>query len=200
MVRLFILLFTISSATSAVAQEFGSAKSSSEQIDNAGFTLRIVSVEQKKVSATLNFEVTFEITNATEEEVYVPNPRVEKGISFVQPEFFSAMISGADCKVAGLVDMTNKKKGTNDFTRIGPSETVQFTINPRDLNFNPTCEFHSGEKQTIRISYSAQESFLNYGFLNEAYANNPEKVVMMDIYEKVLKGTLLSEAVEFEVE
>ena len=179
MKELLLLFFAIASFTYTCAQTPGTGKSSSELIPNDGITLRIVNIEDKKVPASMDIEVTFEISNSTGDEVYVPNPRVEIGLSFVQPEFFNVVIGEADCVASGLIDMAKKIKGSDEFTRIGPLETVQFIVNPRDLNFNPTCKFKSGEQQTLQIRYSAQESFFDPVFLNQAYADAPEKVIIM---------------------
>jgi hypothetical protein len=197
--RLLLILFTIGSVAAAFSQEKEFGKPGEAPSLNEGISLKIVKIEAKKMPADLNFALTFEIANATDSEVYVPNPRVEQGIRYVQPEFFGALIGGADC-YGSFMDMDDNKKGSGDFTRIGPSESVQFTINPRDLNFNPDCTFRSNEAHTVQIRYSAQESFFDPDFLYQAYADSPEREVMMDIYAKVIRGTLLSDVVEFEVE
>jgi|GEM_PF-3704036 len=198
MKKLLLTMFVIGNFTFASAQTPGAGMSSSESIPNDGISIRIVKIEDKKVPQTMNVEVTFEMTNETDEEVFVPNPRVAIGLSFVQPEFFDAVIGGASCEAAGLVDMANKKKGSEDFTRIGPSESALFTVNPRDLNFNPTCKFKLAESQTIQIRYSAMESFFDPTFLSQAYENAPEKDIIMEIYAKVVRGTVVSQVVEFE--
>ncbi len=198
--NLILTLVATGSFVIGNAQEQGRQMSGNMPSLNEGISISIVSIEDRKVSADLNINVTFEITNASGEEVYVPNPRVEKGIKFVQPEFFSVVITGADCDQAGFMDIVDRMKGTSEFTRIGPGETIQFSINPRELNLNPDCKFIAGKVQTLQIMYHAPESFFNPSFLDNAYADAPEGVIIMDIYAKVVRGKILSQVVEFAVE
>ena len=158
--------------------------------EKEAFILEIVETELIKPNSDLDFSINFTLTNNSDRDVWVPNPKnPSERDALESPEFFEVWIGAVEnCSYSDYISIRNRKS-IDDYTKIPVNGSASFTMNPKELFPGMFCDETSGnvDFQIVYIPRSFDLSGIEKSGLPE------------EILSNLLTDTLQSQIIQFDI-